>query len=226
MTVIELLVILFWVACIGGSASLMQSHFGWVGVFPGALLGALVPFVLYRAMGWGERLYRVASGLRRARGKPMTLSDIEDALPWGLHDARLTWMWVDWGRGKLSLHVRVKMDEHQKTDQLAGITLSGLRYFTMTPPTGSAPEGAPDPERGSWIDAGSGHARPEAAASHPPTPEGHFVHYIYFRDTGQDLHVCAQEAELTWIEEKPVPVSGSGALFPGEEIPDPKPGSR
>ncbi|MBZ4421409.1 hypothetical protein [Myxococcus sp. RHSTA-1-4] len=157
----------------------------------------------------------------------MTLDDIERELPWGLHDASLVRMEVDWQHRQLTLDVRVKMDEHQESDQLARIKLFGLRYFTMTPPTATGPNSEPSGERFPWIDSGPGHARPEAAASHPPTPEGHFVHYIYFHQGGEDLHVCAREAELTWLEQQPVrALAGPRALFPGEEIPDLKQGSR
>ena len=154
----------------------------------------------------------------------MTLDDIEGELPWGLHDADLVRLEVDWRHRQLTLDARVKMDQHQTLDQLVRIKLSGLYYFTMSPPDVSNPSGPPDAGALPWIDARPGFIRDEDAKAHPPTPEGSFVHYIYFRDDNSVLHVCARDAELTWLEKEPVSCSDEPqALFPGDEIPDPKP---
>ena len=58
----------------------------------------------------------------------MTFDEIEATLPWGLHDAYLEGIVLDWLGGRLELTVRLMMNEHQNMDQRARITVSGLVY--------------------------------------------------------------------------------------------------
>ena len=149
----------------------------------------------------------------------MTLEELENALNWGLHDADLVRLEVDWQARRLTLDARLQMDRHQESSQLARIALDGLRYFSVTPPRCEER----DEETLPWIDAGQGFAREEARATHPSVPPGHFIHWLFFRETCQEVQICAREASLTWLE--PAPVSKDGghrALFPGDEIPDPE----
>ena len=149
----------------------------------------------------------------------VTLHELEHTLPWGLHDADLLRLEVDWQRQQLTLDVRLQIGERQETSQRARLVIGGLRYLSISPPRTLEEDEQALP----WIDAGQGFARAEAQSTHPPAPAGHFIHWLHFRETGQDVHLCAREASLTWIDPEPVVASpGHGFLLPGDEIPDPK----
>jgi len=62
--------------------------------------------------------------LRRGRGAP----------PWGLHDAYLEGIVLDWLGARLELEVRLMMSEHQDMDQRACVTVTGLVYCAIDPP--------------------------------------------------------------------------------------------
>jgi hypothetical protein len=64
----------------------------------------------------------------------MTLEELEATLPWGLHDAYLERLQIDWPEAKLVLDVRVMVTEHQDMDQRARITITGLVFCSVDPP--------------------------------------------------------------------------------------------
>jgi hypothetical protein len=49
----------------------------------------------------------------------VTLVDLARTLPWGLHDAYLEGLEVDWLHARVILTVRLMMSEHQDMDQRA-----------------------------------------------------------------------------------------------------------
>ncbi|MBI5535619.1 MAG: hypothetical protein HY898_23010 [Deltaproteobacteria bacterium] len=157
----------------------------------------------------------------------MNLDEIEASLPWGLHDAYLERMAIDWIERRLTLDVRVMITEHQDMDQLARITVTGLVYCSIDPPEIDPARGyEPCPSTGLWIDAGSGAANEGDRARMPATPPGCFLHWLFVQGWNRCIHVCARDAELSWIEPHPVAARAeTRALFPGDEIPDPGGGS-
>ena len=145
----------------------------------------------------------------------MTLDELENQLPWGLHDAELARLEVDWASRRLTLEVRCQLGERQEASRLARVTLEGLQFFVALPPTGAPPPGRPS------INAGAGRI-PGDHTPLPAVPEGSFLHHLYTYDSWQYLYVCAQSAALIWLEPEPVPSpTGPRALLPGDEIPDP-----
>ena len=148
-----------------------------------------------------------------------TLREVVDGLPWGLHDAHLCRMEMDWTRQALVLELLLPMTRDQEMDQRARITLKGVQWFTAGTPGPANRDG--DPAALPWIDGGEGPAKD--AGPLPEVPEGCFLHHLYERERRQVFHVCARDAEPTWLESAPQPSRTDGrALFPGEEIPDPK----
>ncbi len=143
----------------------------------------------------------------------MTLDEIEDALPWGFHDAYLEQLEIDWSSGRAVLGLRLMMSEHQDMDQRAKVIVEGLHYCSVPPLV------QPD-AGGLWLDTG---AETKTLSGHPPVPAGHFLHYFFVRESNQFIHICGRDARLEWIESAPVPArSGMRALFPGDTIPDPE----
>ena len=68
----------------------------------------------------------------------MTLTEIEDSLPWGLHDAYLESLDGDALQGRVHLVLRVMMSEAQDLDQRARIEILGLTYLYLEPPEAEA----------------------------------------------------------------------------------------
>jgi hypothetical protein len=80
----------------------------------------------------------------------MNIADLEATLPWGLHDARLESIEVDWLNARATLTVRVRVTAGQDIDRRGRITVGGLvfcsidapeidpsRHYEPVPPTGS-----------------------------------------------------------------------------------------
>lgn len=144
----------------------------------------------------------------------MTLEDLENALDWGLHDALLVRLEVDWAQRRLTLDARVMCGEHQEADRLARFTLEGLVFLVTRGAAIEATGKLPG------LDAGPGALDAEAEAELPPVPADCFLHWLFFQKSGGSMHVCAREAHLTWLEPAPVPSrEGRRAHFPGEDVP-------
>jgi hypothetical protein len=155
--------------------------------------------------------------------QPMTLATIEDSLPWGLHDAYLEALAIDWPNAKLTLTVRVMMTEHQDMDQRAAIIVTGLVFCAIDPPHKTvSPSRTRASSKGLWIDAGEGAGNDEIRARLPAIPDGCFLHWLFDTRAGRFIHICGRRAELEWIEREPVASRATTrALFPGDAIPDP-----
>lgn len=78
----------------------------------------------------------------------MTLEELMRDLPWGLHDAHLVRMTVDYDARTVSVDVRLQISERQATDQLARLLFTGLESFAALP-TKDPPERENDL---AWID--------------------------------------------------------------------------
>lgn len=128
-----------------------------------------------------------------------TIGDLLGELPWGLHDAYLEALEVDYLEARLDLMVRLMMSERQDRDQRAMIRVEGLVYCAVDPPN-------PRPERSgaSWISDGSGIA-PSAVERIPQAPEGGFVHWLFMHERNAFIHICGRSATLAWLEPAPVP---------------------
>lgn len=151
----------------------------------------------------------------------MTLDSLVATLPWGLHDAYLESLSIDWRHATACLAVRLMMSERQDQERQARIDLAGLVFCSVEPPVIDPPGGlSPTPSEGLWIDAGPG-AAPGAAENLPAVPEGCFLHWIYVKDWNRFVHLCAREASLTWTSEVGPAQAETRALYPGDEIPVP-----
>lgn len=135
----------------------------------------------------------------------MTIARIEAALPWGLHDALLQRLTIDWPRAKLTLTVRVKVTERQDFDRCGEIEVGGLVFCAIdAPEIDPQRHYQPIPRDGLWIDAGEGAAKEEARARLPEIPEGCFLHWIFARDWNRFIHICGRKANFEWTEPQPV----------------------
>ncbi len=149
------------------------------------------------------------------------MSELIQQLPWGLHDAYLETLSVDWQRATASLSLRLMISQSQDQERRARIDLSGLAFCSVEPPVIDPAGGYnPTPAQGLWIDAGPGPA-PGATVALPAVPEGCFLHWLFVKDWNRFIHLCARKASLAWLSE-PGPASAeTRALYPGDKIPDP-----
>jgi len=154
----------------------------------------------------------------------MTFDEIEGTLPWGLHDAYLEGIILDWLGARLELKLRLMMSEHQDMDQRACVTVTGLVYCAIDPPEIDPKRGyVAIPEHGLWIDTGAGAVTTGAESRLPETPAGCFLQWIFVHDWNRCIHICGKDASLSWLEPVPVPLRAlTRALFPGDIVPDPE----
>ncbi len=150
----------------------------------------------------------------------MTLSEIEASLPWGLHDAYLETLSIDWPRATLSMTVRVMMTRAQDKDQRASIVVTGLVFCSIDAPEIDPTRGyEPTPEEGLWLDSGEGAANEEAKGRLPKVPEGCFLQWFFVSQWNRCIHVCGRRAELIWLETDPTSSRATTrALFPGDTV--------
>jgi hypothetical protein len=132
----------------------------------------------------------------------MNLEELMRDLPWGLHDAHLVRMTVDYDTRTASVDVRLQIAERQTTDQLARLQFTGLESFAALPMKGPLERENDLP----WID--QLHEGPELEALRAQLPDlsaGCSLSAFYVRGTWQRFAVCARDVTLTWIEPAPVP---------------------
>lgn len=150
---------------------------------------------------------------------PTTIDDIENALPWGLHDAYVEAVAIDWLARTMTITVRVMITASQDMDRRARLELGGFVYCVMQPPRIDPSQGyEPTPAAGLWIDsrAVTPDQRP---ATLPPTPEGCFVQELFVQSWNAFVYVCAREAALHWLENEAQPSRArTRALYPGDNV--------
>ncbi len=154
----------------------------------------------------------------------MTFDEIEATLPWGLHDAYLEGLVIDWLGARLELDVRLMMSKHQDTDQRARLTVTGLVYCAIDAPEIDPARGyTPIPDNGLWIDTGAGPAPTAPELRLPATPANCFLQWIFVHDWNTFMHICGGDVSFRWLEPAAVPSRAlTRALFPGETVPDPE----
>ena len=84
----------------------------------------------------------------------MTLEEIENSLPWGLHDAYRERIEIDWLAQRAVLRVRLMLSEHQDLDQRAHVVVDGLVYCSIDPEIDPARGYDPMPAAGLWLGSG------------------------------------------------------------------------
>lgn len=123
----------------------------------------------------------------------MTLEELENSLPNGLHDSLLRSLVIDYSGASALLVVDIDIQEDESAAPVyrrAQITLSGLFFVAIEPPGQIDDHWPPD---GLAIDAGPG-----SRSRVPSPPSGVFVHWIYVIAWNSFVHVAARNATLAW----------------------------
>jgi hypothetical protein len=132
----------------------------------------------------------------------MTLTEVLRELPWGLHDAYLVKVNLDYDARLAAVEVRLQLNAEQTVDRLARLSFTGLEWFTALPPSARH---QPDDEL-PWVDQlTEGHQSLLAACPTFAVPAGCFVAGFYTRESWQRFAVCSREVTLVWLEPAPVP---------------------
>jgi hypothetical protein len=162
--------------------------------------------------------------LCQAKFEAVDIEELErdDQLPWGLHDACIERVAIDWMSSPLVIEARVKVDERQTTERRLQITVLDLIYCAMEAPEIDPARGyRPVPPGGLWIDSGAV-KDPHPRELLPATPEGAFLQRFFVHDWNRSIVICARDARLKWLDVAPAPtLVASGFALPGDEIPDP-----
>ena len=149
-----------------------------------------------------------------------TLAELAHQLPWGFHAAHLEGLTIDWLGSTLKLVVRFPMSQRQDVERRAEVTVSGLFFCSIAPPEPGTDGFADVPSEGLWIDGAEGIAK--GATGIPPIPSGVFLHHFYVSNWNyRPIHIAGRDASLKWLGEESSRMGSGGALFPGDEVPDP-----
>ena len=149
-----------------------------------------------------------------------TLAELVKDLPWGLHDAHLEGLSIDWLAQTVTLVVRFPMTKRQDVERRAEVRVSGLFFCAVDPPLLTAGYDLDDSSEGLWIDGGEGPAKEVTGL--PALPPDVFLHHIYVSNWNyRAIHIAGRDAQLRWLDDEAPRKGPGGALFPGDEIPGP-----
>jgi hypothetical protein len=133
----------------------------------------------------------------------MTLEEIENETPNGLHDAELRSIRIDYSSRTallgVNLHVGLPSDASDSAREAyraAEIVISGLVFVAIDPP---ASDRLSQVEGGLWIDAGPGTRETLNPDALKALPADAFVHWIYVREWNSFIHIVARSASLNWL---------------------------
>ena len=142
-------------------------------------------------------------------GLSKSLREIEEQLPNGFHEARLSTVVLDFSANTARMELELwvgSMDAppgaEREAYRKATLCLGGLIYFVIEPPD-------PDPryeytdypvslDAGKATDESDPHTQPRIRL-----PEGAFAHWFHVNDWNSFIHVAAREATLEWGEAVP-----------------------
>lgn len=149
-----------------------------------------------------------------------TLAELEEQLPWGFHDAYLEGLTIDWLGQTLTLVMRFPMTKNQDVERRAQVIVSGLFFCSIEPPSLGDSDYKFIPNEGLWIDGKEGPS--ERATGLPSIPASVFLHHIWVRSWNfRTIHIAGRDARLVWLGDEAPRKGPGGALFPGDEIPEP-----
>ena len=137
----------------------------------------------------------------------MTLEELENSLPNGLHDAAISDIAIDYKakQAKLKLEVWVgdldsEEDEIREAYRKGELILSGLVYFVIEPPDPTYKYNAEDA-----ITVGAGSAKDKIKASvqlPQDLPSDVFAYWFFVHEWNSFIHVAAKDTKLEWLEDK------------------------
>ncbi len=143
----------------------------------------------------------------------MTLEELENTLPNGLHDAEVRRVAVDYENGKVTLELAVwvgNMDdppERREAYKNRRIEISGLLFLVMEPPDPKHPFKASD----LTID-GCDMSKNLDSALLRSLPADSFFRSLWVNEWNAFIHIAAKSADLVWLND------GAVTCRPSQEL--------
>jgi hypothetical protein len=141
--------------------------------------------------------------------KPLTLDELDEALPNGFHDAQIFSFELDYvaAIAKFRMNLLVGWPDDPEPErqayQEATLVVSGLCFCSIDPPSPTYPF-VPD---GQPICVSGDPAKPDNLPSFPglaaKLPHGTWCYRFFVHDWNAFIHIAGREAVVTWIGEKP-----------------------
>jgi len=132
-----------------------------------------------------------------------SLTEIEQELPNGFHDAGLERIDVCFLTGQVKLIFQLclgdpdaETTEDRETYRRAALTLSGVIYFVVEPPEDGRDYFGPGPLR---VDGGEAAKGLKAPKPFKPLPEDVFAYWIFVEHWNSFIHLAASSATLEWL---------------------------
>lgn len=131
----------------------------------------------------------------------MTLEELENTLPNGLHDAEIERIAIDYAARELTLEVSVwvgSMDDSERREAYKNgrIEISGLLFLVMEPPDPKYPFGT----LGLTVD-GCDMSKNLHIELLQSVPAGSFVRSLWVNEWNAFIHVAAKSANIVWLNE-------------------------
>lgn len=148
----------------------------------------------------------------------MTIAELEarENLPWGLHDAELRALHVDYVDMRLVIEVLVQYGERQDRERLARLVVDDLLFLVVDPP---------DLQDDGSMETRSGRVDPvggllaAAVGRLPKLPSDAYGESVFVSDWNAFFHFAAKTSpRLEWVDVELVAKGKAGALFPGDDI--------
>jgi hypothetical protein len=127
----------------------------------------------------------------------MTLEEIEQSLPNGLHDAQIVSIALDYVRREAKFELEILLSDGEKEEadsyQAATLTFSRFVYCVIEAPDSKYPYQV---GKELWVNAGSHKSSHVSSIQLPDPPEGAFTMWFFVNDWNSFIHVAAFDAEI------------------------------
>jgi hypothetical protein len=159
----------------------------------------------------------------------MTLMELEDSLPSGLHDSALKGLSIDYVRRTIRLDVSLKVGDadgpREQRDEVrnAQIEISGVVLFVIDPPSPAAGYDFKAPGELWIVDGYETRSIPgftttidkELLDAVPPEA---LIHSFFVSDWNSYMHVAARDCSIKWVGAAEHYRGRRQAYYPGETI--------
>lgn len=141
--------------------------------------------------------------------KPVTLEELEDALPNGFHDAEIFSFELDYVAGIAKFHLNLLVgwpddpEPESQAYQEATLVVEGLCFCSIDPPYSTypfLPSGKPVLVAGAKAKDDAPPFVPDLVAK---LPAGSWCYYFFVDDWNACINIAGRNAAVTWVGEKP-----------------------
>lgn len=136
----------------------------------------------------------------------MTIDEISDTLPNGLHDSYVLRISIDYVAGEVTFLIEVDLTSPDKQVDVAErrgeLKLTGMLYCVIEPPSYSLAKEYAFAEDKLWLAADSSDFSElkECPKLPEPIPDGGFRHWFYDNNHNSFIYVAAMNAGFRWCQ--------------------------